>query len=129
VSTLAVAQRGTAVDNRKASLFMGLLLIVCFLGISRELWMPDEQPIYALGKVDETLEGSMPFLTGREVIAITLEDIPAERPPYILVQDKEGGRTAPQIGAPYALLRDHSFGPGRYFAFWRRQTHPTIKSN
>ena len=83
--------------------------------------IPANQPIYALGTIDETLDGIVPFVTGRSLIAIMPAEIAERRPQYILVQDKEGGRTAPQIGPPYELLRDSSFGPGRYFAIWRRE--------
>jgi 4-amino-4-deoxy-L-arabinose transferase-like glycosyltransferase len=82
--------------------------------------IPAEQPIYALGDIDETLDGIVPFVTGRSLIAIMPAEIPDARPQYVLVQDKEGGRTAPQLGPPYGLLRERSFGPGRYFAIWRR---------
>lgn len=82
--------------------------------------IPAGQPVYALGDVDETLDGIVPFVTGRSLIAIIPAEIADERPEYILVQDKEGGRTAPRLEPPYALVRDRSFGPGRYFAIWRR---------
>ena len=54
--------------------------------------IPAEQPIYALGDIDETLDGIVPFVTGRSLIAIMPAEIAEQRPQYILVQDKEGGR-------------------------------------
>lgn len=82
--------------------------------------IPSDAPIYAVGNIDETLEAIVPFVTGRSLIALSPEEVPEQRPEYLLVQDKEGGSTAPQFEPPYTLLRDRGFGPGRYFAIWRR---------
>jgi 4-amino-4-deoxy-L-arabinose transferase-like glycosyltransferase len=82
--------------------------------------IPANTPIYAVGNVDETLEAIVPFVTGRLLIEIMADEVPRLGPNYILVQDKEGGETAPQFGPPYEFLRDRGFGPGRYFAIWRR---------
>ncbi|MEZ0470783.1 ArnT family glycosyltransferase [Luteimonas salinilitoris] len=83
--------------------------------------LPHGSPVYATGDIDETLDGIVPFVTGRVVVSMTASDIDKIRPRYVLVQDKKGGRTAPQPGAAYALLEDRHFGPGRYMALWRRR--------
>jgi len=116
---------------------VGLLLVTAHLAAPQKdmrpfvEWLdaqvPSGQPIYALGDLDETLFGIVPFVTGREVESVTAADIAAEQPPYVLVQDKEGGRTAPELGPPYQRLRDRSFGPGRYFAIWRNTDVATTR--
>lgn len=91
--------------------------------------LPSGQPVYALGTLDETLYGIVPFVTGRSVRSVTMGEIAAEHPSYVLVQDKEGGRTAPELERPYELARERSFGPGRYFAIWHDTAAPSAESS
>lgn len=82
--------------------------------------IPADQTVYGLGDLDETFDGIVPFVTGRRVATIAEPDIEQVRPEYIVVQDKNGGETAPDLGPRYELLQEQNLGPGRYLAIWRR---------
>ncbi len=84
--------------------------------------IPAGEPIYVTGDIDETVNGIVPFVTGNRVVETIPSRIPELAPRYVLVQDKNGGRTAPQLPAPYELVVARHFGPGRYLALWRRGT-------
>ena len=132
----------TSLDRRRLAAYalaaqavaavVGLLVVTAHLAAPQKdmrpfvAWLdtqvPAGEPIYALGALDETFYGIVPFVTGRSVESVTTEELAVARPAYVLVQDKEGGATAPELPPPYALLRERSFGPGRYFAIWRDPT-------
>jgi hypothetical protein len=76
--------------------------------------LPAGEPVYATG-VDEMLEGIVPFVTGRRVVAIERSRIVELRPGFLLVQDSAG---AP--GEGYRVLGERAFGPGRRMALWKR---------
>lgn len=82
--------------------------------------LPAREPVYATG-VDETLEGIVPFVTGRRLVEIELARLRGAAPAFVLVQGSQGGRTAPDLGKDYRLLGERHFGPGRYMALWRRK--------
>ena len=78
------------------------------------------EPVYALGDLDETLFGIVPFVTGRPVVPITPAAITERQPDCVFVQNGEGGRGAATPEPPYELDRDRLFGPERYLALWCR---------
>ena len=82
--------------------------------------IPPGEPVYVVGDVDETVLGIVPFVTGRPVVPTDAADVPRSQPRWLLVQDKNGGRTAPTFDPPYRQLDARSFGPGRYVALWER---------
>lgn len=82
--------------------------------------LPEDQAVYALGEVDETLLGIVGFVTGETVIAIDLDKLNQLQPLCAVVQDKNGGKTAPVPKGGYKLRMEKKFGPGRYLAFWCR---------
>jgi 4-amino-4-deoxy-L-arabinose transferase-like glycosyltransferase len=92
-------------------------------------WIDEQIPrgssLTVTGNIDETLYGIVPFVTEDPVVFAMPSDIPALGPRYVLVQDKNGGRTAPQLPAPYELLAARHFGPGRYLALWERSAATT----
>jgi 4-amino-4-deoxy-L-arabinose transferase-like glycosyltransferase len=80
--------------------------------------LPQGGPVFATGHIDETLQAIVPFVTQRDLVAVTAEQIAAMQPEYVLVQDGNGGGTAPELPSGYTLLRERSFGPERYLALW-----------
>ncbi len=88
--------------------------------------VPAGEPIYVTGDIDETVDGIVPFVTGNRVVETMPSQIPELAPRYVLVQDKNGGRTAPKLPAPYELVVARRFGPGRYLALWRRAPGPAV---
>lgn len=82
--------------------------------------LPPGESVQGFGMLDETFEGIVPFVTGRDVVALESEEISRLAPSHIVVQDKNGGTTAPDLGPGYDLLAERNFGPGRYFAIWQR---------
>ncbi len=108
----------------------GLLVVASGLGAAQKDMSPfvswvDEQvpadaPLYVVGDVDETVLGIVPFVTGRDVTPIRTADVARLAPGWILVQDKNGGRTAPSFAPAYRRLDERNFGPGRYVALWQR---------
>jgi 4-amino-4-deoxy-L-arabinose transferase-like glycosyltransferase len=83
--------------------------------------IPANESVYGYGSLDETFDGIVPFVTGRKVVALDAADIERLAPTHIVVQDKDGGTTAPDLSARYDLLGERNFGPGRYFAVWQRR--------
>ena len=84
--------------------------------------IPADQIIYGLGDIDETFDGIVPFVTGRRVVTLSQAEAEAIGPSFLVVQDKNGGETAPDMGPRYELIADRGFGPGRYLAVWRRSS-------
>jgi 4-amino-4-deoxy-L-arabinose transferase-like glycosyltransferase len=78
------------------------------------------EPVAFVGDVDETINGIVPFVTGRRLVMTALADLPAQRPQCVLVQNNSAGRTAPQLPPPYELTNARTFGPERYLALWCR---------
>lgn len=83
--------------------------------------LPAGEAVYGLGNLDETFDAIVPFVTARRVFTITEGEIAQANPEHIVVQDKNGGETAPDLGAQYDLLGEQNFGPGRYMAIWHRR--------
>jgi len=82
--------------------------------------LPAGDKVFGYGTLDETFDGIIPFVTGRRVVRLEADDIDRLAPSRIVVQDKEGGTTTPDLPPGYSLLRERNFGPGRYFAIWSR---------
>ena len=82
--------------RRAASAFWGLLLAICFFGVERELWTPNEPR--GNKRRDALLRRRLPRDGAR-----------AQR-----VGDK---RSEPA----YALVDERRFGPDRYMALWERR--------
>lgn len=118
VGTAAVAAVAglLLVDTRLAAPFKDLSPFVAWI----EEQVPPGSTLYVSGDVDETLNGIVPFVTGDPVVATMPSEIPEILPEYVLVQDKNGGRTALELPPPYERVADRHFGPGRYLALWRR---------
>jgi 4-amino-4-deoxy-L-arabinose transferase-like glycosyltransferase len=108
------------VDTRLAAPFKDMTPFVAWI----EEQIPPGSMLTVTGNVDETLYGIVPFVTGDSVVAAAPAEIPALGARYVLVQDKNGGRTAPQFPAPYELLAARTFGAGRYMALWIRGREP-----
>ena len=91
-------------------------------GIGSDL--PPGEPVYAVG-VDETLEGIVPFVTGRRVVAVeesSLVGATADartRPPFVVVQSGHGHPADPLAGAPYVFQQGRLFGNARWIGLWR----------
>jgi 4-amino-4-deoxy-L-arabinose transferase-like glycosyltransferase len=87
--------------------------------------LPPRETLYVTGEIDETLDGIVPFVTGRPAVAIGAAEIDATRPRFVLVQGKNGARTAAALAAPYRLLANSEVGTDRYLALWSRddETH------
>ena len=90
--------------------------------------IPANEPVYVVGNVDETVLGIVPFVTGRRVVELGMDQLSVVKPATVLVQDKGGGSTAPEMPGQYEFVREQLFGrrreglgDGRYFAIWRRQ--------
>jgi len=79
-----------------------------------------DEPVYVTGRIDETFRGIVPFVMDRKMVELEHDEVYQRQPECVLVQDKKAGESAPQLEAPYELLLDRQFGPGRYFAFWCR---------
>ena len=86
--------------------------------------MAPGEPVLLIGHVDESVNGIVPFVTGRRVVNTTVEELPARQPLCLLVQNNEAGRTAPQLPPPYERKGARMFGPERYMAFWCRGANP-----
>jgi len=85
--------------------------------LDREL--PAGRPVHALGS-DETLEGIVPFLTGRAVVPIdAVRFDPEKGPEFLVVQLKKAGARA-RLSAPYELLHEATLGDRRQLSLWRR---------
>ncbi len=82
--------------------------------------LPQGQLVYALGEVDETLLGILGYVTGEKVVEIDQNKLNKLQPLCAVVQDKNGGKTAPLLSGGYQLKMEKKFGPGRYMALWCR---------
>jgi len=110
---------------------VGLLVAVAPLAAPRKdlspflTWVgaevPASGPIYVSGEIDETLAGIVPFVTGRHAVPVAASEIETLKPRFVLVQGKNGAKTAAALAAPYALLRSHGIGDDRYLALWSRE--------
>ena len=81
--------------------------------------LPAAEPVYALGRIDETLRGIVPFTTGRPLVPVTAEEVAASRPDYVLVQDSDGSDAGASLPDTYRLIGEHTYGTDRRFALWR----------
>jgi hypothetical protein len=86
--------------------------------------MAPGEPVSLIGHVDESVNGIVPFVTGRRVVNTTVEELPVRQPLCVLVQNNEAGRTAPELPLPYERKVARMFGPERYMAFWCRGADP-----
>ena len=86
--------------------------------------MAPGEPVSLIGDVDESVNGIVPFVTGRRVVNTTVADLPVRQPVCVLVQNNEAGRTAPDLPRPYERKSARTFGPERYMAFWCRGGDP-----
>jgi hypothetical protein len=86
--------------------------------------MAPGEPVSLIGDVDESVNGIVPFVTGRRVVNTTVAELPVRQPLCVLVQNNEAGRTAPELPAPYERKGARTFGPERYLAFWCRGADP-----
>ena len=86
--------------------------------------MAPGEPVSLIGDVDESVNGIVPFVTGRRVVNTTVAELPVRQPSCVLVQNNEAGRTAPELPRPYERKGARTFGPERYMAFWCRGADP-----
>jgi 4-amino-4-deoxy-L-arabinose transferase-like glycosyltransferase len=86
--------------------------------------IPSTEPLYVTGEIDETLDGIVPFVTGRHAEAMPAADIETKRPRFVLVQGKNGAHNAESLAAPYRLLASSEVGTDRYLALWSRDDEP-----
>jgi hypothetical protein len=86
--------------------------------------MASGDPVSLIGDVDESVNGIVPFVTGRRVVTTSMADLPVRQPRCVLVQDNDGGRDAPELPPPYERKSARTFGPERYMAFWCRGADP-----
>lgn len=82
--------------------------------------MAPGEPVSLIGDVDESINGIVPFVTGRRVVNTTVAELPVRQPLCVLVQNNAAGRTAPELPQPYQRKGARTFGPERYMAFWCR---------
>jgi 4-amino-4-deoxy-L-arabinose transferase-like glycosyltransferase len=86
--------------------------------------LPSSEMLYVTGEIDETLDGIVPFVTGRRAVAIGATEIETTRPRFVLVQGKNGASAAAALSAPYKLLANSEVGTDRYLALWTRDDEP-----
>ena len=86
--------------------------------------MAPGEPVSLIGDVDESVNGIVPFVTGRRVVNTTVAELPVRQPLCVLVQNNQAGRTAPELPRPYERKSARTFGPERYMAFWCRGADP-----
>jgi 4-amino-4-deoxy-L-arabinose transferase-like glycosyltransferase len=113
-----------------AATVVGLLVVVVHLaGPDRNMTafledfdgrMAPGEPVTFVGDVDETINGIVPFVTGRRLVISGLADVQNRQPQCVLVQNNSAGRTAPELPPPYERQGARTFGPERYLAFWCR---------
>ena len=90
--------------------------------------MAPGEPVSLIGDVDESVNGIVPFVTGRRVVITAVADLPVRQPSCVLVQNNEAGRTAPELPRPYERKGARTFGPERYMAFWCRGAEPARRA-
>lgn len=81
--------------------------------------LPRDRIVYAVGHVDETLEGIVPFTICRRLVPLTSDEVASLRPKYVLVQDTAGGDNLPELPDSYAPLLVTTFGTERYLGLWQ----------
>jgi 4-amino-4-deoxy-L-arabinose transferase-like glycosyltransferase len=81
--------------------------------------LPAGEPVYVVGHFDETIEGIVPFTTGRSVVKLAPEEIATRRPDYLLIQDTDGRVAMPRLPESYRMVREQIFGTERYLALWQ----------
>jgi hypothetical protein len=86
--------------------------------------LPSTEMLYVTGEIDETLDGIVPFVTGRRAVAIGAAEIDATQPRFVLVQSKKGAAAAAALAAPYRMLANSEVGTDRYLALWSRGDEP-----
>ena len=86
--------------------------------------IPSTEPLYVTGEIDETLDGIVPFVTGRHAEAMGAPEIETKQPRFVLVQGKNGAHNAESLSAPYRLLGSSAVGTDRYLALWTRDEEP-----
>lgn len=86
--------------------------------------VPATEALYVTGEIDETLDGIVPFVTGRHAEAIGAAEIEASRPRFVLVQGKNGASSAAALAAPYRRVGSSEVGSDRYLALWARDDEP-----
>jgi 4-amino-4-deoxy-L-arabinose transferase-like glycosyltransferase len=86
--------------------------------------LPPGAPVAALG-ADETLQGIVPFLTGRRLLSLTADEAlgtPAPgraRPERLLVQEGRERRPDERLARLYVLEKARDIGPQRHLSLWR----------
>ena len=87
--------------------------------------IPSTEPLYVTGEIDETLDGIVPFVTGRHAETMPAAEIETKRPRFVLVQGKNGAHNAESLAAPYRLIASSEVGTDRYLALWTRDDGAT----
>jgi len=140
VALVVLAYRGQEPETLPALGALALAGVVGLLVVVVHLAAPDRNmaaflrdldrrmtpgdPVSLVGDVDESVNGIVPFVTGRRVVNTTVEQLPVRQPLCVLVQNNEAGRTAPELPRPYERKNARTFGPERYMAFWCRGADP-----
>ena len=87
--------------------------------------LPAGEPVAAVG-ADETLLGIVPFVTGRWLVDGTRDSLGLAvgdgAPEWVLLQIKGRLHGDPELAPGYRLVTARSFGSGRHFSLWRRET-------
>jgi len=127
-------ERSTALATCSIAAAVGLLTVAAPLAAPRKdlspfvAWVgaqvPATETLYVTGEIDETLDGIVPFVTGRHAVAINAAEIEATRPRFVLVQGKNGASAAASLAAPYRRLANSEVGSDRYLALWSRVDEP-----
>jgi 4-amino-4-deoxy-L-arabinose transferase-like glycosyltransferase len=91
--------------------------------------LPAGVPIAALG-ADETLQGIVPFLTGRRLVSLSADDVlstpgrTSGRPALLLVQEGKEKRVDERLPRLYEMERAADIGPQRRLSLWRLAKGP-----
>ena len=82
--------------------------------------LPAGEPVYAIGHYDETLEGIVPFMTGRKLIRLTPDELAQTDHPYVLVQDTDNRGQLADPPESYEPVRVQVIGTERYLGLWKK---------
>jgi 4-amino-4-deoxy-L-arabinose transferase-like glycosyltransferase len=82
--------------------------------------LPEGDPVYAVGHFDETLEGIVPFTTGRQLIRLTPDELAQTDYPYVLVQDTDNRGQLADPPESYEPVRVQVIGTERYLGLWKK---------
>ncbi len=93
--------------------------------------LPAGAAVAALG-ADETLQGIVPFLTGRRLVCLAADEVLASpeksphRPPFLLVQEGKEKRIDQRLPRLYEMEKAADIGPQRRLSLWRlvQRTEP-----